>query len=52
MAFNSFADKNVSPLKNLTQFKNRLRGGGARPNLFEVRIDNFPAPITEYKINL
>jgi hypothetical protein len=48
MAFNSFADKNVSPLKNLTQFKNRLRGGGARPNLFEVRIDNFPAPITEY----
>lgn len=27
------------PLRTITEFKNRLTGGGARPNLFEVRIN-------------
>jgi hypothetical protein len=33
------------PLRTITEFKNRLVGGGARPNLFEVRI-NFPTTLT------
>lgn len=33
--------------KNLNQFKNRLRGGGARPNLFEASIPSFPDGILD-----
>ena len=29
-------------LKSITDFKNRLSGGGARPNLFEVELSNLP----------
>ena len=28
----------MASLKTITQFKSRLAGGGARPNLFEVNI--------------
>lgn len=31
--------------RTLSQFKNRLAGGGARPNLFEVNIPSFPASL-------
>jgi len=31
--------------KTLTQFKNRLAGGGARPNLFECTIPSFPSAL-------
>ena len=31
--------------KTLSQFKNRLAGGGARPNLFEVSIPSFPSSL-------
>ena len=31
--------------KNLHEFKNQLRGGGARPNLFEVSIPSFPKDV-------
>ena len=31
----------MAGLKTITQFKSQLRGGGARPNLFEVDITNF-----------
>jgi len=30
-------------LRNIQDFKSRLSGGGARPNLFEVAIDKFPS---------
>ena len=30
--------------KSISQFKSALVGGGARPNLFEVQIVNFPVP--------
>tara|TARA_B100000902_G_scaffold293332_1_gene279864 strand:+ start:482 stop:1084 length:603 start_codon:yes stop_codon:yes gene_type:complete len=33
--------------KNLSQFKSRLIGGGARPNLFEVELTTFPEPLRE-----
>ena len=33
----------MSTLRTLSKFHSRLQGGGARPNLFEVRIDAFPA---------
>jgi hypothetical protein len=33
--------------KTLSEFKSRLAGGGARPNLFEVSIPAFPSSITE-----
>jgi len=33
-------------LRTITDFKARLKGGGARPNLFEVEL-NFPAGIGE-----
>ena len=33
---------NRPTLRNISQFKSKLRGGGARPNLFEVAIPNFP----------
>lgn len=36
---------NGPSLKNLTAFKSRLAGGGARPNLFECTIEDFPAEI-------
>ena len=40
---------NNSPtLKNLSAFKTRLAGGGARPNIFEVALDNFPSEIASY----
>ena len=45
-AFN--ATDNRPRLKNITDFKNKLRGGGARPNLFEVAIPSFPTNIAEY----
>ena len=31
----------MASLKTITQFKSRLAGGGARPNLFEVNISDF-----------
>ena len=31
----------MAGLKTITEFKSQLRGGGARPNLFEVDITNF-----------
>lgn len=31
----------MSSLKTITQFKSKLSGGGARPNLFEVNLENF-----------
>lgn len=37
----------MAETKTLTQFKTRLAGGGARPNLFEVTIPTFPSSITE-----
>lgn len=36
---------NAPSIKNISAFKTRLAGGGARPNLFEVSIDEFPAEI-------
>lgn len=33
--------------KTLSQFKSKLSGGGARPNLFEVSIPSFPSSIAE-----
>lgn len=33
-------------LRTLTAFKDRLQGGGARPNLFEVDIPSFPVAAT------
>ena len=33
---------NPPSVRNISQFKSKLRGGGARPNLFEVAIPNFP----------
>ena len=37
---------NGPSLKNLTNFKNRLVGGGASPNLFEVVLPTFPTEIS------
>ncbi|QFG06291.1 tail tube [Synechococcus phage S-SCSM1] len=37
---------NNPTLKNLSSFKTRLAGGGARPNIFEVQLDNFPGEIS------
>lgn len=37
--------ENRPTIKNISAFKTRLAGGGARPNLFEVAIDTFPTPI-------
>lgn len=36
----------MSTLRTITGFKERLAGGGARPNLFEVEIPSFPNAIT------
>ena len=35
----------MATLKSLSQFKPKLIGGGARPNLFEVSIPSFPSGI-------
>ena len=32
--------------KNISQFKSKLIGGGARPNLFEVELTTLPASVT------
>ena len=32
--------------KNLHNFKTQLRGGGARPNLFEASIPSFPSGVS------
>jgi len=37
----------MSSLRTITGFKERLAGGGARPNLFEVEIPSFPAPYNQ-----
>ena len=37
----------MAETKTLSQFKSRLAGGGARPNLFEVSIPSFPSSIIE-----
>ena len=34
-------------VKTLSQFKSKLQGGGARPDLFEVSIPAFPALLVE-----
>jgi hypothetical protein len=36
----------VARLKTISQFKSALRGGGARPNLFEVELTTFPSGIS------
>ena len=38
----------MSTLRTITGFKERLAGGGARPNLFEVEIPNFPSEIQSF----
>jgi hypothetical protein len=37
----------MAQTKTLSQFKTRMAGGGARPNLFEVTIPSFPSSITD-----
>ena len=37
----------MANLKTIKNFKTRLAGGGARPNLFEVHIPSFPVAATE-----
>lgn len=37
----------MAETKTLSQFKSKLAGGGARPNLFEVSIPSFPSAIAE-----
>ena len=32
-------------VKTLSEFKNKLKGGAARPNLFEVHIPKFPTAV-------
>lgn len=36
----------MSTLRTITGFKERLAGGGARPNLFEVEIPSFPTSVS------
>ena len=38
----------MSQLRTIGQFKERLAGGGARPNLFEVSIPSFPDAISSF----
>lgn len=38
----------MSTLRTITGFKERLAGGGARPNLFEVDIPAFPSNVAEF----
>ena len=35
----------MATIKGLSQFKSKLTGGGARPNLFEVTIPSFPTGV-------
>ena len=42
----------MSTLRTITDFKSKLIGGGARPNLFEVEIPAFPAAATVIGSNL
>ena len=35
------------PVKTISDFKSALAGGGARPNLFEVTIDDFPSVVSD-----
>jgi hypothetical protein len=37
----------MAETRTLSQFKSKLAGGGARPNLFEVSIPSFPAAVSE-----
>jgi len=37
----------MAEVKTISQFKSKLQGGAARPNLFEVSIPSFPSAITE-----
>jgi len=37
----------MAQTKTLSQFKTRMAGGGARPNLFEVTIPSFPSSISD-----
>jgi len=37
----------MAETRTLSDFKSRLAGGGARPNLFEVSIPSFPSSISE-----
>lgn len=37
----------MAEVKTLSQFKSKLSGGGARPNLFEVSIPSFPSSVIE-----
>ena len=37
----------MAETKSLSQFKSRLAGGGARPNLFEVSVPTFPSAIVD-----
>ena len=37
----------MAETRTLSEFKSRLAGGGARPNLFEVSIPSFPSSISE-----
>ena len=36
---------NTLPLRTISDFKSKLKGGGARPNLFEVELTTLPAGI-------
>jgi hypothetical protein len=38
----------MSTLRTISGFKERLAGGGARPNLFEVEIPSFPETIKDF----
>lgn len=37
----------MAETRTLSQFKSKLAGGGARPNLFEISIPTFPTAIAE-----
>ena len=37
----------MAEVKTISQFKSKLQGGAARPNLFEVSIPSFPAAIVD-----
>lgn len=37
----------MAAAKTISQFKSKLAGGGARPNLFEVSIPSFPSSIAD-----
>ena len=37
----------MAETRTLSQFKSKLAGGAARPNLFEVSIPSFPASVVD-----